>query len=156
MKLVTGSILNAPKNHALVIPVNTAGVPGAGLARTAARKYPLWAEAYTQACQSGLLARAGDVVFHPLPRNPHPLMVSFATKGRDWKRPSRLEAIARGLDALALALRRQPRPLAVPALGCGLGGLDFWLQVYPLLESKLGRFDDVLVYQPYHRSEHGR
>jgi hypothetical protein len=156
MKLVTGSIVSAPTSHALVIPVNTAGVPGAGLARTAARKYPLWAEAYTQACQSGLLVRAGDIVFHHLPRNPHPLMVSFATKGRDWKQPSNLSAIARGLDALALALLKQPRPLAVPALGCGLGGLDFWLQVYPLLDSKLGRFTDVLVYQPYRRDDDGR
>jgi hypothetical protein len=74
-------------------------------------------------------------------------MVSFATQGRDWRKPSNLDTIERGLDTLALALVRQNLPRAVPALGCGPGELDFYLDVWNLLDRKLSLFD-VLVYEP--------
>jgi hypothetical protein len=147
MKLVTGNIFDAPLRYGLVIPVNTAGVPGAGLARAAARFYPGWANSYKTACKRKDLRNAGDVILHFDARNPRPVMVSFATKGRDWKKASTLSDISRGLDTLALALVRQNLPLAVPALGCGLGELDFYLDVWNLLDRKLSLFD-VLVYEP--------
>jgi hypothetical protein len=148
MKLVTGSIFDAPLTYALVVPVNTAGIPGAGLAYAAAWRYPLWKYAYLGACRSRMLAQPGDVVIHHVPNNKRRLMVSFATKGRQLKKNSDLEAIAHGLEALALELTKEPFPLAIPALGCGLGGLDFWLQVYPIIDRKLGKFENVLLYQP--------
>ncbi len=116
---------------AVVIPVNTQGVPGAGLAKRAAQRWPLWARLYKQTCADGRL-RPGTVVAHHGVGGA-PILVDFPTKV-DWREPSNLELIETGLQALQHWLLRhhEVKSIAVPALGCGLGGLR-WEDVYPLL-----------------------
>jgi O-acetyl-ADP-ribose deacetylase (regulator of RNase III) len=64
-----------------------------------------------------------------LPTGPR-YIVNFPTK-RHWKGRSRMEDIDAGLAALVEEIRnRGIRPVAVPPLGCGLGGLD-WNEVRP-------------------------
>jgi O-acetyl-ADP-ribose deacetylase (regulator of RNase III) len=60
-------------------------------------------------------------------------IVNFPTK-RHWKGKSRIEDIDAGLDALIADVRRLGiKSIAVPPLGCGLGGLD-WADVRPCIE----------------------
>ena len=76
-------------------------------------------------------------------------IVNFPTK-RHWKDRSRLEDIESGLKALVSELRmRDIRSVAIPALGCGNGGLD-WVAVSKLIEDAFADISDVssLVYEP--------
>ncbi len=77
-------------------------------------------------------------------------MISFPTK-QHWRDQADLDAIGAGLEALArLVPSCNIKTLAVPALGCGLGGLA-WDVVRPLMVEKLQPAADnarVLIYQP--------
>jgi O-acetyl-ADP-ribose deacetylase (regulator of RNase III) len=84
---------------------------------------------------------------HPL-YNPR-YIINFPTK-RHWKGKSRLEDIESGLTALVAEIDQLGiKSIAVPPLGCGLGGLD-WQEVYPRIEAALGHLSgvEVLVYEP--------
>lgn len=120
---------------ALVNPVNCVGVMGRGLAVQFRRRFPDAFEPYRQACRDRAL-RPGRVLVWPTRRPAPRWIVHFPTK-RHWRDPSRLEDIDAGLRDLAAAVRRHRMPsVAVPPLGCGLGGLD-WASVRPLLEAHL-------------------
>lgn len=145
---VTGDIF-ASGADAIVIPVNAVGVPGKGLALAAARRWPEWAADYKAACRRGEL-RAGWIhvtrgaVMADRPRH----IIALATKDH-WRAPSRIEWVESGLCKLrAWAFGHHVRTLAVPALGCGLGGLS-WDEVWPIMKSILvGAMCDVRVYGP--------
>jgi hypothetical protein len=56
-----------------------------------------------------------------------------------------MEDIDSGLAALALEIQsRKIRSIAIPPLGCGLGGLD-WSLVRPRIEAALERFSEVRI-----------
>lgn len=145
----TGNIL-ASGADVLVIPVNTKGVAGAGLALAAKKRFPRWFRDYAGHCQCRNL-RAGDALLHPAEVVDMPRIVSIATKDH-WRDPSRLGWVARGLDTFA-ALMEQLRPesVAVPAVGCSLGGLR-WQDVRPLIVVAAERMErvgvQVFVYPP--------
>jgi O-acetyl-ADP-ribose deacetylase (regulator of RNase III) len=63
--------------------------------------------------------------------------------------PSRYEYIESGLTALVAYLKDHPiKSLAMPALGCGNGGLD-WGKVKHMIEQHLGNLDIAIwVYEP--------
>lgn len=94
----------------IVIPVNCVGVMGRGLALEFRKRYPSRTSAYMQACNAKAL-RPG-VLAHSFINGTR--FVFFPTK-RHWRDPSRLEDVIMGLDA----------SVAIPALGCGLGGLSW-------------------------------
>ncbi len=132
---------------AIVIPVNTAGAAGKGLAKQAANRWPLWKHAYKQACEDGRL-RVGAVVAHHIPGCP--VLVDVPTK-RHWRERSTRSIIETGLNALSDWLLRHPEvhSIAVPALGCGLGGMT-WETVAPLLEDFRRRSPaQATVYPPH-------
>ena len=144
----TGNIL-ADDAEAIVVPVNTVGVPGAGLALAAARRWPCWAKNYKDACFTHDLDEAGDVVLHRnLDSGPAEWIVSVATKGH-FREKSSLDKIQAGLQNLARILRDHHfKYLAIPALGCGLGGLD-WNTVRPLIEAAFASTTaDVRLFTP--------
>jgi O-acetyl-ADP-ribose deacetylase (regulator of RNase III) len=71
-------------------------------------------------------------------------VINFPTK-RHWKEKSRLEDIEAGLAALVVEIKsRAIRSLALPPLGCGLGGLN-WHQVRPMIESAFRELPEVRV-----------
>ena len=75
--------------------------------------------------------------------------MNFPTK-QHWRGSTRLEWIKSGLDDLVAAVRiREIRSLAIPPLGCGLGGLD-WTVVAPLIEHAFAPLANVRVvlYEP--------
>lgn len=134
IRFAAGDIFAQPA-VALVNPVNCVGVMGRGLALQFKRCFPDSFEPYRQACRDRIL-RPGRVFVWPTHRPAPRWILHFPTK-RHWRDPSRLEDIDEGLRDLARAIRRHRMPsVAVPPLGCGLGGLD-WTRVRPLLEAHL-------------------
>jgi O-acetyl-ADP-ribose deacetylase (regulator of RNase III) len=87
---------------------------------------------------------------HDLGRLTNPrLVINFPTK-RHWKGNSRMEDVEAGLADLVREVRsRDIRSIAVPPLGCGLGGLD-WHEVRPRIEEAFRALPDVkvLLYEP--------
>jgi O-acetyl-ADP-ribose deacetylase (regulator of RNase III) len=143
VEFVSGNLLEADV-EALVNPVNTKGVMGKGLALAFRRAFPANYETYRAACEAGEV-RLGEML---VVKDGGRLIVNFPTKGH-WRSRSRLEDIEAGLrDLRRVLVEREVTSVAVPALGCGLGGLD-WADVQPRIEAAL---DDLpvraLVHEP--------
>ena len=138
--------------QALVNPVNCAGVMGKGLARQVKQAHPENFQAYQRACRAGKL-RPGTILAHRVQAQDPPselrYILNLPTK-RHWKDPSRLEDVRAGIAALVRsAARLELQSVAVPALGAGLGGLD-WNLVHQELLQQLQPLDwlQVQVYPP--------
>lgn len=146
-----GNILQAD-TEALVNTVNTVGVMGRGIALAFKRAFPENYKAYRKACQQDRL-KPGDVFAFTeasLLGSHRRVIFNVATK-QHWQSKSKLEYIATGLQNLRHHLLADGvSSVAVPALGCGNGGLR-WEQVYPLIEEYLGDLEgrcNVVVYEP--------
>ena len=137
--------------EALVNPVNCVGVMGKGLALQFRSRFPANYEAYREACARGAVRPGRCFVFDAGAGRPR-VIVNFPTK-RHWREPSRIEDIAAGLDDLAGVLRRHAiGSVAIPPLGCGLGGLP-WPRVRSLLLDRLARSErvSVVIHEPSRR-----
>ena len=148
IRLVTGNLLDADV-EAMVNTVNTVGVMGKGIALQFKRAYPENFRAYERACKQGEV-RLGRMFVHENNSLHGPrYIINFPTKSH-WKGASRLEDIRAGLRGLAETIKEFGiKSLAVPPLGCGLGGLD-WDEVRPIIENALASFPnvDVFLYAP--------
>lgn len=128
-----------PPSDTVVIPTNTLGVMGAGLALDAAKRIPGLELAYKRACRQGEIAPGILFVYR---QTGGQTIICLPTK-RHFRDMSHLEDVEAGIRKLASCpdLGR----IAVPKLGCGLGGLS-WSQVRPLLYQHLGdRRDHTLI-----------
>ena len=129
----SGADIFASRAKVLVNPVNTVGIMGAGLAKQFATRFPQALHAYRRACAHRLV-RPGTCLYWRNPDRHAQDVLMFATKDH-WRDPSLLEYIESGLPRLVDQLNRHDAPsVAIPALGCGLGGL-LWQDVRPLLHS---------------------
>ena len=73
-----------------------------------------------------------------------PMIICLATKA-DWRDSSKMEYVSTGLDDLAKQIKALGiRSIAIPKLGCGLGGLD-WNKVRPLIVEKMSAIDGISV-----------
>jgi O-acetyl-ADP-ribose deacetylase (regulator of RNase III) len=131
-----GSIFDAaPFVDALVCPVNCVGVAGKGLALEFAKRYPENDTLYRTACRMRAM-QIGFVFATPSytpMRGPRERILYFPTKAH-WRSKSRYLDIHRGLaDLVRLTQALDLSSLAIPALGCGLGGLE-WGRVRPMIE----------------------
>lgn len=133
--------------------VNCVGVMGAGVALAFKQRYPEMFKAYQQDCADGLVRPGRMHVWKSLSGD---WIINFPTK-RDWRDPSRYEDIAAGLDDLRRYLDGLgPVTVALPALGCGHGGLD-WARVSGMIREKLdGVAAHVLVFEPAASRRAGR
>lgn len=131
-----GDLLQADA-EAPVNTVNTVGTSAKGLALQFRLAFPDNDMAYRLMCARGMVQPGRMFVFETgRSGNPH-LIINFPTK-RHWRRRSRLDDIEAGLQDLARVVReRGVQSVAVPALGCGLGGLA-WTDVRPLIVEALG------------------
>lgn len=118
--------------EAIVNPVNCKGVMGAGLAKKVKENFPNRSLDYERACKAGEL-KPGGVILDLTDRNPsvklrQDYIIHLATKDH-WRDPSRIEWIEEGIDNLVkLVNERRLSSVAIPALGAGLGGLE-WEEV---------------------------
>lgn len=142
---VTGNMFDSPA-QALTNPVNCVGASGKGLSLEFDRRYPELSKDYKKRCEKGLVKPG----FPYLWENDEAQVLNFPTK-RHWRGRSRFEDIEAGLKYLAGQYQQMGiYTLALPALGCGYGGLE-WKDVKPLIEKHLGPISDleVFVYEPY-------
>jgi O-acetyl-ADP-ribose deacetylase (regulator of RNase III) len=148
IRYTTGNIMDSSA-EALVNTVNTVGVMGKGIALQFKQAFPHNFNVYKQACVNGqlktgqiLAVKDSDLLLGDR------LIINFPTKSH-WKMPSRYEYVESGLIAPVAYLRDNPvKSLAMPALGCGNGGLD-WVKVRTMIEDHLSGPDiSIWVYEP--------
>ncbi len=134
---------------ALVNTVNCVGVMGRGIALQFKRAFPENFKEYAAACKRGEV-QPGKMFVYKIRGmlKPH-YIISFPTK-RHWRGQSRMEDIEAGLAALVDVIWECGiRSIAIPPLGCGLGGLD-WEEVRSRIETRLGVLENVhvIVFEP--------
>lgn len=143
----TGSIFDS-KAHAIVNPVNTVGVMGAGLAKQFKQRYPEMFDSYVKATNDGVWEEGGiyiatgstggaKVTRLRLHRfwvgNGKQVIINLPTK-KHWLNPSSYKLIDFYLDQTSIYVKgHQIDSIAFPRLGCGLGGLQ-WGAVKRMLE----------------------
>lgn len=148
IRVVHGNILRTSM-QALVVPVNLVGVMGAGLAKQVRDAHPWVDVVYRRMCdgtwQMGHIRRVSR---EEMPEREFWL---FPTK-HHWRDPSNLDYIDVGLRNLVReCLWLPPESLAIPALGCGFGGLS-WDDVLPKLKWHLSRIPysiPIEIYEPF-------
>ncbi|MBQ1027470.1 macro domain-containing protein [Micromonospora sp. C95] len=138
-----GNLLTAEAD-ALVNTVNTVGVMGKGIALQFKRAYPANYAAYRAACAKNEVRLGRMFVFDSTRLGSRRYVINFPTKAH-WRANSKLSDIQAGLADLVRVVReRQITSIAVPALGCGNGGLD-WDEVRPAIEQAFAELPEVQV-----------
>ncbi|MDE0307632.1 MAG: macro domain-containing protein [Albidovulum sp.] len=134
---------------ALVNAVNCQGSMDGGIARQFKIRFPEYFRAYARSCERGEI-RLGEVDLHAI-GNPEPpfYIASFPTMALPGQK-ARIEDIDSGLSDLGRKIQtKRIRSVAIPALGCGIGGLE-WSSVRKSIETALGDIDGlrVLLFEP--------
>ncbi len=146
--LTQGDILKADV-EALVNTVNCVGVMGRGIALQFKKTFPENFKAYEAACKAQQV-HPGKMFLYDLSRLYNPrFIINFPTK-RHWKNKSRIEDIEAGLiDLIAVIQDHKIQTIAIPPLGCGLGGLS-WGDVKPRILEALQAVPEVnvLLFEP--------
>ena len=147
VEFVTGNLLEADAD-AFVNTVNTKGVMGKGVALQFKRAFPANFKAYRAACAAGEVKLGRMFVFDSGRLERPRYIINFPTKDH-WRSRSRLADIETGLVDLRRVLEElEIESIALPPLGCGLGGLD-WSDVRPRIEAALADLPvRALVFEP--------
>lgn len=142
--LVTGNLFQS-KTQTLVNAINCRGVMGKGIALDFKVKYPLMFEDYAGRCARHEVKLGEPYVFK---LHKGVWILNFPTKDH-WRDDSHLPDIVKGLDYLEAHYKEWGiESMAVPALGCGKGRLN-WKTVGPILYQHLNRFEiPVELYPP--------
>ncbi|MCR8556476.1 macro domain-containing protein [Mucilaginibacter sp. BJC16-A38] len=148
IKILYGDIFQS-NAYALVNTVNTVGVMGKGIALQFKNEFPYNYQRYREAClnhelQVGKLLSVKDRSLHLSER----LIINFQTKTH-WRLPSEYTYIEQGLqDLVRLMNETDIGHIALPALGCGNNGLD-WYIVKQLINQYLAHIEaKIEAYQP--------
>ena len=148
IKAARGDILAADV-EALVNTVNTVGVMGRGVALQFKKAFPDNFKAYEAACKRHEVETGRMFVFDTgRMMNPR-WIINFPTK-QHWRGDSQMTFVTTGLAALVADIKRLGiKSIAVPPLGCGLGGLN-WADVRPLIVAALETIPglDAHIYEP--------
>ena len=146
-EVVSGGDLFESGRSTLVNAVNCHGVMGAGIALEFKRRFPAMFADYRRRCRQGEVRLGRPYLWRP-EDGVGPSVLNFPTKDH-WRDPSHLEAIVDGLAWLRSHYRELGvASLAVPALGCGHGGLR-WENVRPVLVQALSELAiPVSIYGP--------
>lgn len=143
VEITRGNLLTADA-EALVNTVNCVGYMGKGIALQFKKAFPENFTAYQKACRAGLVQPGKGLTFETGSMLRSRYIINFPTK-RHWRGKSRYEDIEAGLRALVSEVKRLGiRSIAVPPLGCGLGGLS-WGKVRPMIEAAFAGAPDVRV-----------
>jgi O-acetyl-ADP-ribose deacetylase (regulator of RNase III) len=143
-----GNLLEAD-TEAIVNTVNTVGVMGKGIALQFKQAFPENYKLYKAACDAGEVLTGKIFVYDAHSLGPRRYVLNFPTK-RHWRGKSRIEDIRSGLSDLISQIKKlEIESIALPALGCGNGGLD-WDDVRPLIYDAFERLPsvEVLLFPP--------
>ena len=142
-----GNLLRSD-TEALVNTVNTVGVMGKGVALQFKQAFPDNYKAYKKACDRGEVQLGRMFVWDRGQLGLRRYIINFPTKSH-WRSASRIEHIEAGLEDLVRVLKGNGiESVAIPALGCGNGGLS-WDVVLPRIRAALDSLAvRVIVYPP--------
>ncbi|MBA7602235.1 hypothetical protein ES703_09321 [subsurface metagenome] len=128
--------------------VNCVGVMGAGIALAFKRRYPDMFKDYVRACKAGQVRPGQPHVWEKSDFDERVTVVNLPTK-EHWRQPSEYEYVKKGLRWLHdFVAKRGSVRVAIPALGCGHGGLE-WSRVRPMMEDALGDLDaQITIFGP--------
>ncbi|QXO09904.1 hypothetical protein pEaSNUABM38_00182 [Erwinia phage pEa_SNUABM_38] len=140
---IDGNLFNAPETYK-VVTVNQVGAMGRGIALSCKERYPNVYREYRKACREKLYFPDDVMVFE------EEKIILLATKD-DWKAPSTVEIITRGLYGLSRQLPNLNASIAIPPLGMVNG----WLkksqraEIFSLVVELFHKQDcNVRVYLP--------
>ena len=151
IKFVTGDMFDTDFD-VRINTVNCVGVMGKGIALEFKKRYPDMFSDYRYNCLASLLHPGKLSMWSSFPDE---IIVNFPTKGH-WREKSKYEYIEAGLKELRAYLERLGAvTVAVPALGCNNGGLE-WKRVRAMIKKELsGLQAKISVFKPMEkRSEH--
>lgn len=143
IQITRGNLLESDA-QALVNAVNCVGVMGKGIALQFKQAFPENFKAYEKACKQKSVVPGKMFVFSTGNSGNPRFVINFPTK-RHWRDKSRLEDVQSGLVDLVNVIKESNiESIALPPLGCGLGGLE-WGVVKSLIEEALADLSDVKV-----------
>lgn len=151
ISFVKGDLFQAPA-QVLTNAVNCEGVMGAGIALRFKKQFPKMFADYAARCKIGELKIGKPYLYE----DDSVQILNFPTK-RDWRSPSQLADVEAGLKYLSEHYADMGiYSLAMPALGCGLGGLE-WEEVKALISKYLSDLSDleVVVFEPHSEAKAG-
>jgi len=141
--------LLASNAEAIVNTVNCVGVMGRGIALQFRNRFPDNYKYYSAACKRNDVVPGKVLVYETNSFINPRYIINFPTK-RHWRGDSRIEDIDAGLtDLISVVKSRNISSIALPPLGCGLGGLD-WEAVKKRIVDAFLKVDNVNVdiYEP--------
>ena len=140
---MNGNLLKI-KAEALVNTVNCIGYMGKGIALQFKKAYPENNDKYEKACNAHEVRQGKMFVFETGNMFDPKYIINFPTK-RHWRGKSRIEDIKSGMkDLVSVIKKNKISSIAIPPLGCGLGGLD-WNQVKKIIKNEMQQLQDVRV-----------
>jgi O-acetyl-ADP-ribose deacetylase (regulator of RNase III) len=141
---LSGNLFDS-KVQVLTNAVNCVGVMGKSVALEFKNRYPAMHAAYVKRCDKGEMKIGEPWLWE----NDSVQVLNFPTK-QHWRNPSSLESIELGLMWLVSKYSEVGiYTIAMPALGCGNGGLS-WADVEPMMQKHLDGLSDleVFIYPP--------
>jgi O-acetyl-ADP-ribose deacetylase (regulator of RNase III) len=148
IRLTKGNLLTA-ETDALVNTVNCVGHMGKGVALQFKKAFPDNFLFYQKACRGKEVQLGRMLVFKTGKMIGPQFIINFPTK-QHWRGNSQYEYIQSGLKTLIAEVQHLGiRSIAIPPLGCGLGGLD-WNRVRPMIEAAFAKLPDVevMLFEP--------
>ena len=142
--LLSGCVMEGALPGSLGLPttVNQATTPDAlqdatgGPMNALIGRYAAMYENYVEACRRRKLTVGRVHVYFSTAH--HKMIINVPTKEM-WANPSTLEIVSAGIEALAAEIKHQRiQSVAIPMLGCGLGGLS-WPIVRAILLTALDK-----------------
>ena len=141
---VKGDILDSTADY-IVNPVNCVGVMGAGLAKAFKDRFGgAYFNEYVHDCMIGNLIPGTATTWwtaRRLPDGSLQRVINLPTK-RHWHDRSNVDDIANACKFVYREILLPGQSIALPMLGCGLGGLR-WADVRPVVVDAFGGFETV-------------
>lgn len=122
IKVIEGNMFST-QCSTVVNTVNCIGVMGAGVALEFKHRYPDMFDQYVKLCRQGQIDIGKLWLYKPQNKNRR-WVLNFPTKF-DWKHPSKIEYLERGLEKFLSTYREKGiESIAWPLLGASNGGID--------------------------------
>jgi len=145
----SGNFFNS-KAQVLICPVGCKGVMDLGIANLFKKKYPNCFEPYRTLCFQNKL-RVGKVPWKKFDEFRYPEYILYFPIKKYFEEVPKLDYIKVGINqVLSFCMTYRIKSVAVPALGCEFGGLDWEKDIKPLFRSSLQSSPDTdfLCYGP--------
>lgn len=128
----------------IVNPVNCQGVSGDGVAFWVKVRFPNAQKHYENFC-ANVGMKPGQTLVSKDERNGKSITIIHVATKRSWIENSRLQWVDEGMRNVIKeidAMEEKPRVVALPALGCGRGGLKP-SDVIPIIKREISKRPDI-------------